>query len=147
LGVINAGMTRLLAAKVMGPLVAHGAHVSTAALLVAGSIPFARRRGFRLREIWHIGFQLCAQHTQDRKLPALARTYQPQARWRARWPHLSGASVERISMTASAARSAHPAHLDIPYAAKERTKWDLYPTADANVPCLVHIHGGYQRAR
>jgi hypothetical protein len=38
-------------------------------------------------------------------------------------------------MTASAARSAHPAHLDIPYAAKERTKWDLY------------IHGGYQRAR
>jgi len=46
--------------------------------------------------------------------------------------------------TASAAwRAAHPAHLDIPYAANERTKWDLYPGADADAPCLVHIHGGY----
>jgi len=36
-----------------------------------------------------------------------------------------------------------PAHLDIPYAAKVRTKWDLYPAADADVPWLVHIHGGF----
>ena len=33
--------------------------------------------------------------------------------------------------------------VDIPYAAKERTKWDLFPAADAGAPCLVHIHGGY----
>ena len=25
----------------------------------------------------------------------------------------------------------------------ERTKWDLFPAADPNAPCLVHIHGGY----
>jgi acetyl esterase/lipase len=55
-------------------------------------------------------------------------------------------SAEHVACwtTASAAwRAAHPAHLDIPYAANERTKWDLYPGADTDAPCLVHIHGGY----
>jgi acetyl esterase/lipase len=46
--------------------------------------------------------------------------------------------------TASLAyRAAHPAGLDIPYGAGERHKWDLFPAARANAPCLVFIHGGY----
>ena len=40
-------------------------------------------------------------------------------------------------------RAARPGLVDIPYAVKERTKWDLFPAADAGAPCLVHIHGGY----
>ena len=26
---------------------------------------------------------------------------------------------------------------------ENRTKWDLYPAADPQAPCFVHIHGGY----
>jgi acetyl esterase/lipase len=56
--------------------------------------------------------------------------------------------VARWTEASAAWRTAHPDHLDIPYAAQERTKWDLYPGADAGAPCLVHIHGGYwQRNR
>lgn len=45
---------------------------------------------------------------------------------------------------ASAAfRDAHPEHLDLPYGAGERQKWDLFPAADVSAPCLVFIHGGY----
>lgn len=40
-------------------------------------------------------------------------------------------------------RSREPAHLDLPYADGERTKWDLYPSENPQAPCLVHIHGGY----
>src|SRR3954462_6307464 len=40
-------------------------------------------------------------------------------------------------------RAAHPEHLDIPYGSGERNKWDLFPAADPNVPCLVFVHGGY----
>ncbi len=43
----------------------------------------------------------------------------------------------------AAFRAAHPAHLDIPYGARERNRWDLYPAADPRAPCLVFIHGGY----
>jgi arylformamidase len=43
----------------------------------------------------------------------------------------------------AAFRSAHAKTMDIPYAPKERTKWDLFPAADVNAPCLVHVHGGY----
>ena len=46
--------------------------------------------------------------------------------------------------TASAVfRSAHAAHLDVPYADGERLKWDLYPAHESSAPCLVFIHGGY----
>jgi arylformamidase len=31
----------------------------------------------------------------------------------------------------------------LPYGRGERTKWDLYPAADPQAPCFVHIHGGY----
>jgi acetyl esterase/lipase len=40
-------------------------------------------------------------------------------------------------------RAAHGKMLDLPYGAGERNKWDLYPSADAQAPCLVFIHGGY----
>jgi acetyl esterase/lipase len=51
--------------------------------------------------------------------------------------------VARWTTASAAWRATHPKFLDIPYASKERTKWDLFPGADANAPCLVHIHGGY----
>jgi arylformamidase len=51
--------------------------------------------------------------------------------------------VARWTAASAAWRAAHSGHLDIPYAAKERTKWDLFPGPDAGAPCLVHIHGGY----
>ena len=45
-------------------------------------------------------------------------------------------------------RAAHAQNLDVPYAGKERTKFDLYPATDPSAPCLVFIHGGYwQRNR
>jgi arylformamidase len=40
-------------------------------------------------------------------------------------------------------RTQRPQHLDVPYEAKERTKWDLYPAADPHAPCFAFIHGGY----
>lgn len=46
--------------------------------------------------------------------------------------------------TASAATRARPgSYLDVPYAEGERTRWDLFPAARADAPCLVFIHGGY----
>ena len=55
-------------------------------------------------------------------------------------------SGERIASRNAAStryRDAHPAGLDIPYAAGERTGFDLFPVADANAPCFVFVHGGY----
>lgn len=40
-------------------------------------------------------------------------------------------------------RASSPMHLDLPYATGARTKWDLYPAADEQAPCLIHLHGGY----
>jgi acetyl esterase/lipase len=40
-------------------------------------------------------------------------------------------------------RARHAAHLDIPYASGERSKWDIFPGSDPTAPCLVFIHGGY----
>jgi arylformamidase len=40
-------------------------------------------------------------------------------------------------------RAAHATQLDLPYADAERTKWDIYPAANATAPCLIFIHGGY----
>jgi arylformamidase len=51
--------------------------------------------------------------------------------------------LARWTAASAAFRAAHSKFLDIPYAPKERTKWDLFPAADASAPCLVHIHGGY----
>lgn len=51
--------------------------------------------------------------------------------------------VARWTALSQAYRAAHAKHLDIPYAGKERTKWDLFPSDNASAPCLVHLHGGY----
>jgi acetyl esterase/lipase len=55
----------------------------------------------------------------------------------------SAAWGEARNAASAAVRAAHPAHLDLPYGASERQRWDLFPAADANAPCLVFIHGGY----
>lgn len=47
------------------------------------------------------------------------------------------------SAASRALRAGRPGQLDLPYAAAERARWDLYPAADPAAPCLVHIHGGY----
>lgn len=60
-------------------------------------------------------------------------------------------SAEQIAARVAlseAFRAAHAGHLDLPYGAAERERWDLFPGRDASAPCLVFIHGGYwQRNR
>ena len=46
-------------------------------------------------------------------------------------------------VASAAFRAAHPMHLDQPYGPRERNRWDLFPTADPDAPCLVFVHGGY----
>lgn len=56
----------------------------------------------------------------------------------------NSAELNAAREAASAAfRLKHPDHLDIPYGPLERNKWDLFPAADPDAPCLVFIHGGY----
>jgi acetyl esterase/lipase len=40
-------------------------------------------------------------------------------------------------------RAEHNTHLDVPYGDSPRQKWDFYPSANPNAPCLIFIHGGY----
>lgn len=40
-------------------------------------------------------------------------------------------------------RAARAGLLDIPYADKDKTKFDLYPSGEKSAPCLVFLHGGY----
>ncbi len=51
--------------------------------------------------------------------------------------------AEARNAASAAYRSAHSDKLDLPYADKPRTAFDLYPAAEASAPCLVFIHGGY----
>jgi len=55
----------------------------------------------------------------------------------------SAALVEARNLASAAYRKTHPGSLDIAYAPRERTKFDLYPASDRGAPCLVFIHGGY----
>lgn len=55
----------------------------------------------------------------------------------------SAALSQERREASSAYRAAHAKALDLPYGAGGRNKWDLYPGADAAMPCLVFIHGGY----
>lgn len=55
----------------------------------------------------------------------------------------SAALVEARNAASAAYRKAHPGGLDIPYAPRARTAFDLYPARDPAAPCLVFIHGGY----
>ncbi len=51
--------------------------------------------------------------------------------------------VRERNEQSAAFRAKHAAHLDLAFGAGERTKWDLYPSPNADAPCLVFIHGGY----
>ena len=51
--------------------------------------------------------------------------------------------LARWEAESAAFRAARPQHLDLAYGKLPRNKWDLYPAAEANAPCLVFIHGGY----
>jgi arylformamidase len=55
----------------------------------------------------------------------------------------SAALIARRNRLSATLRSTRRAILDVPYADRERTKFDLYPGATADAPCLVFIHGGY----
>src|SRR5271163_3784163 len=55
----------------------------------------------------------------------------------------SAALIEARNAASAAFRKAHPGGLDIPYAPRARTAFDLYPASDPGAPCLVFIHGGY----
>jgi arylformamidase len=55
--------------------------------------------------------------------------------------------VGRWEAASDAWRKAHPAHLALAYAQKERNKWDLFPASDSSKPCLIHLHGGYWQSR
>jgi acetyl esterase/lipase len=51
--------------------------------------------------------------------------------------------LARWTAASAAVRASRPQHLDLPYTAGERTKWDLFPASEAGAPCFVHVHGGY----
>jgi arylformamidase len=55
----------------------------------------------------------------------------------------SAALLAQRRAAATSYRVAQTGHLDLPYGAREREKWDLYPGTDRQAPCLVFIHGGY----
>jgi arylformamidase len=53
------------------------------------------------------------------------------------------AALTEARIAASEAVRAEGGVLDVPYGGRERQKWDLFPAASADAPCLVFIHGGY----
>ena len=58
-------------------------------------------------------------------------------------PDVARKKTEEWAAASKSLREQRPQRLDLAYAPKERTKWDLYPASDPNAPCFVHIHGGY----
>ncbi|MDJ0388153.1 alpha/beta hydrolase [Roseomonas sp. E05] len=46
----------------------------------------------------------------------------------------------------AALRAARPGKLDLPYAAGEHCRWDLFPAISPAAPCLVLLHGGQWRS-
>ncbi len=58
-------------------------------------------------------------------------------------PDFVGRKNQGWEAASKALRAEHHRHLDLAYAPGERTTWDLYPAAEAQAPCFVHIHGGY----
>ena len=55
----------------------------------------------------------------------------------------SAALIAERDRASAAFRAKRAAALDVPYAGRERTRFDLYPAVDKAAPCLVFIHGGY----
>jgi len=58
-------------------------------------------------------------------------------------PHFARQRTEAWAAASQILRAQRPQHLDLAYAPRERTKWDLYPAPDPKAPCYVHVHGGY----
>ncbi len=58
-------------------------------------------------------------------------------------PDFARQKTESWTAASTSLREQRPEHLDLAYAPGARTKWDLYPAADAEAPCFVHVHGGY----
>ncbi|WP_421695995.1 alpha/beta hydrolase [Aestuariivirga sp.] len=58
-------------------------------------------------------------------------------------PDIARQKTDEWSQISHDMRARYPNHLDLPYAGRERTKWDLYPAENPEAPCMVHIHGGY----
>ncbi|RKK01482.1 alpha/beta hydrolase [Pseudoroseomonas wenyumeiae] len=46
-----------------------------------------------------------------------------------------------LAQDSAALRQARPGQLDLPYASAEWCRWDLFPAADPNRPCLILLHG------
>src|SRR5713226_8929077 len=55
-------------------------------------------------------------------------------------PEFARKKTEGWAAASKALRAQRPEHLDLAYAQKDRTKWDLYPATDPKAPCYVHIH-------
>jgi arylformamidase len=55
----------------------------------------------------------------------------------------SAALIAERNEVSARLRASCKSFLDIPYGARERTKIDIYPAAEAEAPCLVFVHGGY----
>ncbi len=55
----------------------------------------------------------------------------------------SAGLIDRRNAESARVRARYPGALDVPYAAGQRTSFDLYPAAPYGAPCLVFIHGGY----
>ena len=55
----------------------------------------------------------------------------------------SAALIAARNDASAAIRRQHPEKLDLPYGAGERCRFDLFPAARPQAPCLVFIHGGY----
>lgn len=53
------------------------------------------------------------------------------------------ARLEVWAEASASIRAAEPMHLDLAYGPGSRNRWDLFPAADPQAPCLVFIHGGY----
>ena len=51
--------------------------------------------------------------------------------------------IEERNRLSAAYRARPGARLNLNYAPGERNRWDLYPAANPQAPCLVFIHGGY----
>jgi len=58
-------------------------------------------------------------------------------------PDFARQKTENWVAASRALREQHPTHLNLAYAPRERTKWDLYPADNPKAPCFIHIHGGY----
>ncbi|HME92135.1 MAG TPA: hypothetical protein VKE49_11980 [Myxococcaceae bacterium] len=58
-------------------------------------------------------------------------------------PDFARQSTEAWAAASQILRAQRPQHLDLAYAPRERTKWDLYPAPDPKAPCYVHVHGVY----